>query len=173
MTPAAPKSHGNGGFTILEVVLAMGILVIGMTVLISLLTFGAALSRTAAMRTAAAGAIESVLADLEESMFPLDADGEVGEPLPIVDREVPTASGVVYSATAEQNPDRPVEYRVDVDMRWKSRGVQRARRFTTIMLREIPFGERMRRQFVEGSLHAPAPARAPAPVDGETAGDAR
>ncbi|TDJ72429.1 MAG: hypothetical protein E2O39_06720 [Planctomycetota bacterium] len=156
MTPAVSKAPGNAGFTILEVVLAMGILVIGMTVLISLLTFGAALSRTAAMRTAASAAIESVLADLEESMFPLGEDGEAGEPLPIVDREVPAAPAVLYSATAEPNPDRPLEYRVDVDMKWKSSGVQRTRRFTTIMLREIPFGERMRRQFVERSLPAPA-----------------
>lgn len=130
----------RAGFTILEVVLAMGILVIGMTVLISLLTFGAALSRTAAMRTAASAAIEAILADLEESMFPLGADGEVGEPLPIVDREVRASPDVIYSALAEPNPDQPLEYRVDVDMKWKSSGVQRTRRFTTIMLREIPFG---------------------------------
>ena len=150
--------EARAGFTILEVVLAMGILVIGMTVLISLLTFGAALSRTAAMRTAASAAIEAILADLEESMFPLDDQGEVGEPLPIVNREVPASPDVVYSALAEPNPDRPLEYRVDVDMKWKSSGVQRTRRFTTIMLREIPFGERMRRQFVERSLPAPAKA---------------
>jgi hypothetical protein len=159
MTPAAHTAHPKAGFTILEVVLAMGILVIGMTVLISLLTFGAALSRTAAMRTAAAASIEAVLADLEESMFPLDENGDAGEPLPIVDREVPTSPDVLYSAMAEPNPDRPREYRVDVDMRWKSSGVQRKRRFTTIVLREIPFGERMRRLFVEGGVPVSASAR--------------
>ena len=140
------------GFTILEVVLAMGILVLGMTVVLSLLTFGAALSRTAALRTSAAVAIDAVVADLEESLFPIDASGEVGEPVAITQREVPSAPGVVYSVVATPNPARPVEYRVDIDLSWKSSGVQRSRRFTTILLREIPFGERMRREFVERSL---------------------
>ena len=44
------------------------------------------------------------------------------------DRELAAAPGVLYSATATQNPDRPIEYRVDVDMKWKASGVQRARR---------------------------------------------
>jgi hypothetical protein len=64
----------------------------------------------------------------------------------------------VYSATARPNPARPDEYRVDVDMSWKSEGVQREKRFTTILLREIPFGERLRRQFVEGDTKAFEPA---------------
>lgn len=145
---AAPPS---GGFTILEVVLAMGILVMGMSVLLSLLTFGAALTRTAALRTTASTAIEAVVADLEESLFPLAPDGSAGEPRVITDRRVPGAPGVVYSATARPNPDHELEYAVDVEVSWESSGVRRARSFQTLLLREVPFGERMRRRFVERS----------------------
>ena len=140
------------GFTILEVVLAMGVLVIGMTVLLSLFTFGAALSRSAEMRTSAATAVDAVLADLGETLFPLLPDGSVGAPAPIEERSLASAPGVVYSASAKENPDRPGEFRVDVDMWWQGAGVRRGKKFTTILLQEIPFGERMRRRFVEEDL---------------------
>ena len=152
--PAARR----GGFTIVEVIIAMGILLFGMTSILGLLTFGAALSRTAQLRTTAAAAAESVTADLEETFFPL-VNGEAGEPRRIERRELHGMADVVYSATPVQNPDRPLEYRVDVEMSWKSAGVQREKRFTTILLREVPFGERLRRRFVEGREDALSSAR--------------
>jgi type II secretory pathway component PulJ len=146
-----PSLRRKAGFTILEVVLAMGILVIGMTVLLSLFTFGAALSRSAEMRTSAAVAVDAVLADLSETFFPLAADGSVGAPTAIEERGLASAPGVLYSATPTQNPQRPDEYRVDVHLWWQGGGVRRGETFTTILLREVSFGERMRRRFVEGS----------------------
>ena len=145
----------RGGFTLMEVMLAMVVLMIGMSVLLSLLTFGAAVTRTAALRTTSSTAIEAVVHDLEECLFPLQPDGSAGDPVPIEGRPVPGAPGTIYSATATPNPDGPhdgevpLEYRVEVEVRWKASGVQRARRYETILLREIPFGERLRRRFVE------------------------
>ena len=152
------RPRSAAGFTIIEVVLAMGILVLGMSVLLSLLTFGAALTRSAALRTASASAVEAVMLDLEESLFPLEEDGTVGEPSEIEKRPVPGAPGVVYSATARPNPDEPLEYAVDVDLTWESSGVKRAASFQTILLREVPFGERMRRRFVDPAGPPVAPA---------------
>lgn len=154
-------THGRAGFTILEVIVAMGIFLFGMTAILGLLTFGAALSRTAQLRTSSAAAVQAVTADLEETFFPL-VDGEAGEPQKIENRELGGLAGVVYSATPLQNPDRPLEYRVDVELAWKSGGVQRETRFTTILLREVPFGERLRRRFVEGDTQALESPRAPA-----------
>ena len=145
----------RSGFTILEVVLAMGILVIGMTVIISLLTFGAAMTRTASLRTAAASASEAVMADLAETLFPLDETGFVGEPNKIEARQLAGAPQVVYSATSMRKPDNHREYRVDVEMSWETSGQKRSKKFTTILLREVPFGERMRREFIEGSVSPP------------------
>ena len=149
VTPSERTSRASrSGFTIIEVVLAMGILVLGMTVLLSLLTFGAALTRTAALRTAASTAIEAVIGDLQDSMFPLEDDGTVGEPRQIEGRAVPNAPGVVYSASARPNPDNALEYAVDIEVSWETSGIRRARTFQTLLLREVPFGERMRRRFV-------------------------
>lgn len=149
------------GFTILEVVLAMGLLVMAMTSLLGLFTFGAALTRTAALRTAAAMAIEAVVADLEESLFSLEEDGSVGDPRVIVDRPVPGTTGVIYSALARVNPDDPGEFAVDVELSWEAGGVQRARKFTTLLLREVPFGERLRRRFIRARSFPPPPEIAP------------
>jgi hypothetical protein len=137
------------------VLLAMLVLLIGMTALLGLLSFGAALARTAALRGGAAGTVEAIVADLEEGLFPLtEADGveDVGEPRAIVDRPVPGHPGLVYSARAVPHPDGgelALEYRVDVEIRWVTSQGKRSKTFQTLLLREVPFGERMRRRFVE------------------------
>lgn len=165
-------SQTRAGFTIVEVVLAMGLLLLGMTAVLGLLSFGAALSRTAALRTAAAGAAEAVAADLEESLFPLSIDPStgdrvVGEPHSISGRELPGYPGLAYWATATPVPasddelgvgqpgraaGEPQRYKVDVRMRWSTAGAGRERRFTLMLLREVPFGERLRREFVQRDL---------------------
>ncbi len=138
------RAKRNGGFTILEVILGMGILLIGMTAIIGLLTFGAALTHASQMRTAAANVSEAILADLDESLFELEEDGSVGEPQDFEDRPLPGFEGVTYSVKTQANPDEPDEYRVDVAMKWESGGVLRSQEFSTLMTREVPFGERMR-----------------------------
>ena len=70
-TRPSKDAQRRGGFTIIEVVLAMFILLIGMSSILGLLSFGAALSRTAQLRNQASYAVESIVADLEETMFPL------------------------------------------------------------------------------------------------------
>lgn len=153
--------YSRAGFTIIEVIVALGILLFGMTAVIGMLTFGAALSKTALLRTAAAASTQAVVADLEETLFPMDALGagreigsvassDAGPPIEIEDRALPGMPDVTYSARARPNPERPLEYRVDVDMSWNSAGVRRAITFSTILVREVPFGERLRRRFVEG-----------------------
>ena len=144
------KEDLRGGFTIVEVVLAMGILVMGATAIIAFLTYGAATTRHAQLRTLSAAATEAVIADLDRHLFPFE-DGKLGDPLEIEKRPVPDAPGVVYSAQAVVNPDDLREYRVDVSLTWESAGVQRSKKFQLLMLREISFGDRLRREFVERS----------------------
>ena len=147
---ALPGQSRRSGFTLLEVMLAMGILVVGMTMVLSLFTFGAAMSRTAELRANAATAVDAVIADLEATLFPLEEDGSVGEPVDVDSRPLSSAPGVVYSARTTPNPDDPDQYRVDVELTWVSSGVKRAHKFKTLMSREMPFGERLRRRYVEG-----------------------
>ncbi len=140
----------RAGFTIVEVVLAMGILLLGASAIIAFLTFGSATARHAQLRTQAAAAIEAVEADVDHHLFPLEG-GVLGEPVELVDRSVPGVQGVVYTARAIPNPELPREYRVDVSMSWESGGMKRSRDWTMIRIRELPFGERLRREFIEKS----------------------
>jgi hypothetical protein len=142
------------GFTLIEVVLAMFVLLIGMTSILGLLGFGAALSRTAALRGGAANAIEALVADLAETLFPLELDAQgnevAGEPRDVEDAELPGYPGLLYSTHSTPNPENPLEYRVDVEIRWAVGGTTRSKRFTVLLLREVPFGERLRARIVEG-----------------------
>lgn len=149
----------RAGFTLLEVLLAAGLLAIGMSMILGLFNFGSALSRTAELRSVTSGTIESLFHDLEENLFPFNDAGEVGEPQTFENRPVPGLPGVVYSVDAVPNPESnalvdgepvgmPREWLVTVTVRWQSAGVRRTESWSTIMLREVPFGARMRRRFV-------------------------
>jgi hypothetical protein len=102
------------------------------------------------------------MAELEEGLFPLelDADGDevAGEPRTIEKRELPGHPGLVYSARARPNPENELEYRVEVEITWNVSGTTRTRTFTTLLLREVPFGERLRARFVEGKKPQPTAA---------------
>ncbi|MFT5287473.1 MAG: hypothetical protein ACI8TQ_003660 [Planctomycetota bacterium] len=138
------------GFTLLEVVLAMGIFLLGATAILGFLTFGAALSRTASLRTLSAEAVEAVVADLEEGLFSIEPDGSVGEAQAIQNREVPGYPQLTYSVQTmedvadEDHLERSAEVRVDVEIHWKGGVSKRGRRLSILLLKEVPFGVRMR-----------------------------
>lgn len=151
------SARKSAGFTIVEVVMAMFILLIGMTSILGLLSFGAALARTAELRSQSAFAVESIVADLQETLFPLEVteDGRevAGEPVDIVDRPVPGRPALTYTARARAEPGAdasrgPALYRVDIEIRWSSEGATRTRNYQTLLVREVPFGERLRRKLV-------------------------
>ncbi len=146
-----PDRSKRAGFTLVEVLLAMAILLLGSVGIISFLTFGGATARHAQLRTQAASAVEAVEADIERHMFPYE-NGELGDPVEFKERPVPGVSGVVYGAKAFQNPDLPREYRIDIQMSWQSAGVKRGKTWSMLRIREVPFGERLRREFIEREL---------------------
>jgi len=138
----------RAGFTIVEVLMAMGILLFGAAAIIAFLTFGSATARHAQLRTQATTAVEAIAADIDRHLFPYEK-GVLGEPRVIERRPVPGVPGVVYTARAVQNPDEEREYRVDIEMRWESAGVRRSKQWSMLKIREVPFGERLRREFIE------------------------
>jgi len=172
MRAAALRARARRGFTILEVLVAMSILLVGMSAILGLLSFGAAMTRTAALKSAAAISVEAIAADLEESLFPLVVDPAtrawvVGEPLAIDKRELRHHPGVSYSARAlpdpsDKRPGGALRYRVEIEVEWVSGGRVRSKTFQTLMLREVPFGERLRRMLVEKQERAASGAAAPA-----------
>lgn len=178
MTRSTRPARPSAGFTLIEVLLAMAVLLLGVSMLLGLLTFGASLARAAALRGKASTTVEAVMQDLEENLFELLPDGTAGAPRPIEGRPLPGVAGVAYSATATpilssetaQVGGRLLhrEYLVEVELRWSTGGVDRSRSWRTVLLREVPFGERMRRLFLEPPAEktkpdAPPPPRPEAP----------
>lgn len=154
----ASRSAANGrrpraGFTMLEIVLALGILLLGMSSILALFSFGAALSKTASVRAEASGAVSAIVADLEETLFPMLEDGRAGEPPAVRNRPVPGHPRLTYSADPQPveggllaRDGLPLTYRVTVRVHWSAQGSVRSLDFETLLLREIPFDERMRRR---------------------------
>jgi hypothetical protein len=143
----------------------MGVLMIGMSAILGMLSFGAALARTSALRSGASRAIDALVTDLEETLFPLvlDEHGDevAGEPRDVVRREIPGHPGLLYSTRSTPNPANPLEYKVEVEIQWDVSGTTRSKTFTTLLLREVPFGERMRLRVVQGRRPESATTAAP------------
>ena len=76
MSTLSRPTTRRAGFTLIEVMLAMGILVLGATAIIAFLTYGASTARHAQLRTQAATAMDAVMADLRHELFPYE-NGEL------------------------------------------------------------------------------------------------
>ncbi len=140
----------KAGFTLIEVMLAMGILTIGMTAVLGRFTFGAALSQAAELRTDAAYAVEVIGLELPAKLFPLDEEDRPGPPVELRDQEVEGLPAIRYHALAEPVADGPtaedggpLEYEVRLELFFTSRGVRRVQQFRMRMLRERSFADRI------------------------------
>jgi type II secretory pathway pseudopilin PulG len=138
----------RSAFTLVEMMIAMGILVIGVTSVLGLLAFGAALQRTAERRSETALAAEQVIADLRE-LFVVKEDGSLSEPASsTLDRPVPGHPNLTAHVEVKKNPALDTEYFATVQIQWKERGKLRSEVFRTILEREAPFGWRVQRERV-------------------------
>ncbi|MCI0587199.1 MAG: type II secretion system GspH family protein [Planctomycetes bacterium] len=134
------------GFTLLEMLIAMGILTTGLASVLALFSFGAAMGRTARERERGALAVEAVRADLAANLWTLREDGTIEDPAPVQDRPVPNHPGLKYSATLRENPELPGEYGVDIEIVFREKGRARREVYRTILVREVPFERRMARR---------------------------
>jgi hypothetical protein len=167
----------RAGLTILEVVLAMGILAMGMAAIISIFTSAAALGVSARQRAEAAAALEYVVADVSERLFPLDEDGNVLEPARVERAPVPGFERLTFSAVASlaaqpPGPGLPPLYRVDITIHWSEQGRDRGLEHSTLLPGAVSLSERLRRDLygiepIEATLKAPV---ADASADSDTNG---
>jgi len=138
------RPRPQAGFTLVEILIAMGILVLGVGSILGLLSFGAALQRTAESRNDVALAAAAVIADLRDGAFPIETDGSVGAPSSAVfEREVPGHPRLKAHVEMRENPSLRGEYAVEIAIGWQERGKQRAEIFRTILQREVPFSRRV------------------------------
>lgn len=139
----------RAGFTLIEVMVAMAILVVGMTTILGLLSFGLALHRTSSERADASRAAEAVVAQLRRELFTpkslKDGLAPANPPEIVAERPVPGDEGLFYTAKLHENPKLAGEYFAEIEISWKEKGRRRFQSFRTILLQEIPFAERLKR----------------------------
>lgn len=147
------RVEGGRGFTLVEMMIAMGILVVGVTSVLGLLTFGAALQRTAERRTEAALVAAQVVADLRDS-FDAQASGPAEQPA-VLRFEPAIAGHPNLRATVQlrRNPELEGEYVAEIALRWLERGRWRSETYRTIVQREVPFHRR-----AAAALRGPGPS---------------
>lgn len=151
-TSAATAARPRAGLTILEVVLAMAILAMGLTAIISIFTSAASLGVSARQRANAAAALEYVVADVRERLFPVDEDGNVVEPARVDRAPVPGFEGLTYSLESQpvlvhEQPGLAPLYRVDVTVHWSSQGRALGLEHAVLVPGAVSLGERLRREF--------------------------
>ncbi|MCW8137542.1 MAG: prepilin-type N-terminal cleavage/methylation domain-containing protein [Planctomycetota bacterium] len=148
----------RAGFTLLEVLVALGVLAIGATAAFSLLVAAASAGRRAEHQVHAALIADTVLSDLKgDTSLDLDlssyprasavlaerhARAPRGTPPPpeptedaVLARTTPCGTSTPTTATTWRHaaqrgpvPDQPWEFLVEVDVRWSDQGQRRARR---------------------------------------------
>ena len=138
-----PRSSARG-FTLVEVMVAMGILVVGMSTVLGLLSFALSLHRTSSERAESALALEAVMGELRAKAFAPQQGEEAVEPQEIRQLPVPGHAGLLYSARFRENPKLAGEFLAEIEISWKEKGRLRSQSFRTILNQEIPYEQRMK-----------------------------
>lgn len=142
----------DAGFTLLEIMVAMGILVFGVTSLIGVLGVGVSTRRTADMRAQAVLIADQALHDVEERFLadaPLDPEWQEPEDLaiqPVTVEEIPGHPGLRYTVEFQPDVERPDLVLVTVRVAWLDQGEESGEVFRRILARQVPFSTRVERR---------------------------
>lgn len=141
-------SRGQAGFTLAEMLAALGILLLGITALLGALSAAAAQRRTADAQQEAAALCELAMHRIRHEAVRRAADGQSDFDLvlaPLDDQTAPGFPGMTWTAQATVDEDHPEVWLVRLQVRWLERGDTVEQEFLRILPRELPLGRRVRR----------------------------
>lgn len=136
------------GFTLVELMVAMGILVVGLTSLLALLTLGVSLRRGTDARHRAVQLADAVLQRVEQESFHLrdDADHALDFTFDeLQDQQVADFPGMSYGVGFVRDETRPDLVLVQVRVRWLEEGESVQQEFQRILPAQEPFAARVAR----------------------------
>lgn len=147
---AEPTTRRSQGFTLIEMLFAMGILAFGLTALIGVLTVGVSTRRSAEQKSRAGLLANEVLQHVERQVFAGAAMGvpatatRPSEPLaPITLEKIegwPGMSARIEFARSAEDPDLLL---ATISIWWRERGDAVTETFQRIVVRERPFANRV------------------------------
>jgi prepilin-type N-terminal cleavage/methylation domain-containing protein len=139
---------GQRGFTLAEMLAALGILLLGVTALLGALTATVAQRRTTDARLEAVALCEQALHRVQQEAVRrrTDADSDLDlELAPLADQTAPGFPGMTWSATAVVDDERPDVWLVRLQVRWLEEGDAVVEEFLRVLPRQLPLGQRVRR----------------------------
>lgn len=147
----------RAGFTLMEMLVAFALLLIGLTTIIGLMSAGTAAHHNASARDRAAQALAAARLSVEEDLFTVDAAGSVStRPRVVLDNRItvpgfsrPLTVRVLVPGTDQpgwrESETVPGEFIGEVEVSWQERGRVRSLTFPWIAVREIPYMEAVQR----------------------------
>jgi type II secretory pathway pseudopilin PulG len=142
------QSSQAAGFTLAEMLAALGILLVGIMALIGSLSSSVAQRRTTDARLAAVALCEQALHRIRHEGIVRSVDAESDLDLEIrnfEDQTAPGFDGMTWSATAVIDEDRPDIWMVRVVVRWLDEGEDATEEFLRVLPRNLTLGRRVRR----------------------------
>ncbi|MCA8973759.1 MAG: prepilin-type N-terminal cleavage/methylation domain-containing protein [Planctomycetes bacterium] len=136
------------GFTLAEMLAALGILLVGIVALLGALGSSVGQRRTTDARLAATAACDYAVMRVREEATRLTAAAESDLDLELValqDQSVPGFEGMTWSATTTVDDMRPDIWLVRIEMRWLEEGEDSSEVFLRILPKSLPLGARVRR----------------------------
>ena len=144
----ATAGAAAGGFTLVEMLAALAILLLGITALIGALSSSVAQRRTTEARLEAQSLCEHAILRIQEECVRRRAGGESDLDLELAtlpDQTAPGFPGMTWSASAVVDEARPDVWMVRLKIRWLDEGEDVFEEFLRVLPRQLPLGQRVRR----------------------------
>ena len=132
----------QAGFTLTEMLVALSILIFGLTALAGSMTVGVSQRRGTDMQLRSVNMVDFIVRDLREDYL-LANDADSG-PLPDIERaELPSFPGMKYQVKFVSDPVNPLVVLARIYISWEEQGERVAEEFQRILIREKPFSHRI------------------------------
>lgn len=138
----------EAGFTLAEMLAALGILLLGVTALLGALTATVAQRRTTDAKLEAVALCDYALHRVQEEAVRRRAGAETDldlELATLADQTAPGFPGMSWSASPVLDEQRPDVWLVRLQVRWLEEGADVVEEFLRVLPRQLPLGQRVRR----------------------------
>ncbi|MAD34246.1 MAG: hypothetical protein CMJ88_10885 [Planctomycetes bacterium] len=140
------RTETQGGFTLAEMLAALGILLFGVTALLGALSSSIGQRRTTDARHELTALCELAMHRVRYEAIRSTTGGSGPTDLefvPLIDQEVPGFPGMTWSATATEDENYPLLWLVQIKAAWLDDGEEVVAEFLRIVPRQLPMRDRV------------------------------
>ena len=144
----ATRNGNAGGFTLAEMLAALGILLLGVTALLGAMTSSVAQRRSTDAMLEAQSLCDNALHRLQNEAVRQKAGASTAldlELVPLQDQTAPGFPGMTWSAKVIEDENRPFVWLVKLEFKWLESGEDRLAEFVRILPKQLPLRDRVLR----------------------------